>query len=82
MPIKDTNDHRHGKTINGPKRGHELKTKPGHTRHMSAYLIMVARAHNLPSLEAPARGMTIDRIKAFPKMQNVAALKKFDLVPL
>ena len=31
----------------------------GHTRLMSAYLIWVAHAHNLPSLEAPARGMTI-----------------------
>ena len=36
---------------NGPKRGHELKSKPGHTRLMSSYLI---------------RGMTIDRIRAFP----------------
>ena len=38
----------------------------GHTRLMSAYLMRVARAHNLPSLEAPARGTTIDRIKGFP----------------
>ena len=37
-----------------------------HTRLISAYLIRVARAHNLPSLEAPASCTTIDRIKAFP----------------
>ena len=51
---------------NGPKRGHELKTKHGHTRLMPSYLIRVASAHNLPSLEAPARGTTKDRIKTFP----------------
>ena len=33
---------------------------------MSAYLIRVVRAHNLPSLEVPARDMTIDRIRALP----------------
>ena len=38
----------------------------GHTRLMSAYLIRVGRAHNLPSLEAPARGMTIDPVRTFP----------------
>ena len=64
VPTKGTNGHRRGK--NGPKQGHDLKTKPGHTRLMSAYLIREARAHNLPSLEAPARGMRIDRIRAFP----------------
>ena len=38
----------------------------GHTRLMSAYLIRVACAHNLPLLEAPARGMTIDPVRTFP----------------
>ena len=38
----------------------------GDTRLMSAYLIRVARAHNLPSLEAPARGTTIDPVRTFP----------------
>ena len=45
---------------------------------MSAYLIRVARAHNLPSLEAPARGTTIDHIRVVPYRQNVVALEKFD----
>ena len=53
-----------------PTREHGSKnSKNGHTRLMSAYLIRVARAHNLPSLEAPARGMTIDRIRAVPYRQ-------------
>ena len=33
---------------------------------MSAYWARVPHAHNLPLLEAPTRGMTMDRIKAFP----------------
>ena len=50
-----------------PTRGHGSKnSNNGHTRLMSAYLIRVARAHNLPSLEAPVRGMTIDPVRTFP----------------
>ena len=53
-----------------PTRGHRSKnSNNGHTRLMSAYLIWVARAHNLPSLEAPVRGTTIDRIRAVPYRQ-------------
>ena len=36
---------------------------------MSAYRARVPHAHNLPSLEAPTRGMTTDQIKAFPYRQ-------------
>ena len=66
VSTKGINGHRRGKTINGPKRGHMHITKLGLTRLMSTDLIRVARAHNLPLLEAPARGMTIDRIRALP----------------
>ena len=46
---------------NGPKRGERYTNhNNGHTRLMPSYLIRVAPTHNLPSLEAPARGMTID----------------------
>ena len=59
----------------------------GHTRLMSAYLIRVARAHNLPSLEAPERGTTIHRIRAVPYRQMWLHWKKssiwrhYDLIP-
>ena len=53
-----------------PTRGHGSKnSNNGHTRLMSAYLIRVTCSHNLPSLEAPARGTTIDRIRAVPYRQ-------------
>jgi hypothetical protein len=35
----------------------------------AAYLIRVALPHNLPWLEAPARGMTIDQVRAVPYQQ-------------
>ena len=41
-------------------------TKLGLTRIMPSYLAKVAPAHNLPSLEAQLRDITIDRIRAFP----------------
>ena len=65
MPTKDTNSHRRGKKVvpNGDN-GSILNNK--HTRLMSPYLAKVAPTHNLPSLEALARGMTIDHIRAFP----------------
>ena len=67
VPTKGINGHRRGKTLNGPKRGQwYTNINNGHTRLMSAYLIRVARAHNLSSLEAPARGMTIDPVRTFP----------------
>ena len=52
--------------INDPTRGSAGYNNYGHTRLWSAYLIRVARAHNLPSLEAPARGTTIDPVRTFP----------------
>ena len=56
--------------INRPKQGQPgYNNNNGHTRLMSAYLIRVARAHNLPSLEALTRGMTTDRIRASHKWQ-------------
>ena len=67
VPTKGINGHRRGKTINGPKRGQPgYNNNNGHTRIMSAYLIRVARAHNLSSLEAPARGTTIDPVRTLP----------------
>ena len=36
---------------------------------MVAYLIRVARTHNLSELEVLVRGMTIDRIRASPSRQ-------------
>jgi hypothetical protein len=44
-----------------------------HSRLMAAHRARVARSHNLPSLEAPARGMTIDRNRT-PHKASVAAL--------
>ena len=43
---------------------------------MSAYRDRVPHAHNLPSLEALARGMSIDHIRAFTQKENVVALEK------
>ena len=40
---------------------------------MSAYRARVTHAHNLPSLEAPKRGMTTDRL-GLPIKANVVAL--------
>ena len=51
---------------NGPKWGHVHITKLGLTRLMPSYLAKVAPAHNLPSLEEPARGMAIDPVRPFP----------------
>ena len=58
------NGHHRGKM--GPNRDKEPYNNNRHTRLMSAYLIKVAHAHNLPSLEALARDMTIDLVKTFP----------------
>ena len=33
---------------------------------MSAYRARVLHAHNLPSLEAPARGMIVDPVRTLP----------------
>ena len=52
--------------INDPIQGPAGYNNYGHTRLMSAYLIRVARAHNLPSLEAPTRGTTIDPVRTVP----------------
>ena len=54
------------KTINCPKRGQGSILQQRAHKVISAYLARVPHAHNLPSLEAPTRGMTTDRIKAFP----------------
>ena len=64
---KTSNGHRRGKTNLRSQTGTRYHNNNNwHTRLMFAYLIKVARAHNLPSLEAPARGMTIDPVKTFP----------------
>ena len=66
MSTKDTNGHRHGKTSMVPNGDKDPYNKNMHTRFVSAYMIRVACAHNLPSLEAPARGTTIDPVRTFP----------------
>ena len=76
MSTKDTTT----TVVARPTRGHGSKnSKNRHTRLMSAYLIRVARAHNLPLLEAPARGTTIDPVRTSHKV-SVVALVSFDMV--
>ena len=58
--------HHRGKTKTVPNGDKVPYNNGGHTRLMSAYLIGVAHVHNLPLLEATARGMTIDLVRAFP----------------
>ena len=63
-------------TIVMEKRPHHGKTVPNGTKAliiqlrahkvMSAYRARVPHAHNLPSLEAPVRGMTIDPVRTLP----------------
>jgi hypothetical protein len=65
MPLWTSNGHHRGKTKIVPNGDNPGTTQLGHTRLMAAHLIRVARAHNLPYFEAPTRGMTIDRIRAF-----------------
>ena len=60
------NDHRRGQNINVPHGDQYQKSQQRAHKVMSAYRARVPHAHNLPSLEAPVRGMTIDRIRAFP----------------
>ena len=59
--------HRHGQT-NCPKRGPRAKLTWVH-KVSAAYRAKVALPHNLPWLEAPARGMTIDQVRAAPSQQ-------------
>ena len=60
------NDHRRGQNINVPHGDRYQKSQQRAHKVMSAYRARVLHTHNLPSLEAPTRGMTTDRIKAFP----------------
>ena len=62
------------------KRGQGSILNNGHTRLMPSYLIRVEHAHNIPSLEAPARGMTIERIKAIPIKGKCGCTGQLDLV--
>ena len=41
---------------------------------MSAYRARVTHAHNLPSLEAPTKGLTTERLTASHTKANVVAL--------
>ena len=59
---------------NGPKQGQGTIKTNGHTR-LCLLTGQGMHAHNLPSLEAPARGTTKDRIKTSHKV-NVVALRK------
>ena len=49
-----------------PNRDKDTYNNNGHTRLMPSYPAKVAHAHNLPSLEAPVRGMTIDPVRTLP----------------
>ena len=66
MSPRDTQRPPSWQNKNGPKRGHVHITKLGLTRLMPSYLAKVAPVHNLPSLEALARGTTIDPVRTFP----------------
>ena len=46
--------------------GTKARKQLGLTRLMSSYLAEVALAHKLPSLEALARGTTIESVSTFP----------------
>ena len=72
--LPKANGHCHGKQKRsqmGSKRAKQL----GLTRFMPAYLIRLARAHKLPSFEAPVRGMTINQLGPSHTKENVATLK-------
>ena len=65
MSTKDTTTTVVAKTYTIPHGDPDPYNNNGHTRLLSAYLIRVARVHNLSSLEAPARGTTIDLVRTF-----------------
>src|SRR5215216_3278968 len=65
VTTKGINSHRCGKTKTVPNGDKDPYKNNGHARLMPSYLAKVAPAHNLPSLEAPARGMKIDPVRTF-----------------
>ena len=73
-------DHRRGQLPLGdtPTRGLVPKISKTSTQGYVRLPDQGKHAHNLPSLEAPARGTTIDRIKAFPQRQMWLHWEKLD----